>query len=44
MAKHETVKKPQVRKFLPIVAGHLAQHGALAVNDFVMREGKTKFS
>src|SRR5258708_12041929 len=42
MAKHETVEKPQVRKFLPFVAGHLPQHGALPVNDLIMRERQNK--
>ena len=42
MAEHEAVEKPQVGEFLPVVAGHLAKHGALAVDDFVVREGQNK--
>src|ERR1700722_3170616 len=42
VAEHETVEKAQVCEFLPVVARHLANHGAFAIDDFVMREGQNK--
>ena len=37
MAKHETIQKSQVREFLPIVAGHFFEQGALA--DLLLVDG-----
>ena len=34
----ESVGEAEVRELLPVVAGHLAQHGALAVHHFVVAE------
>ena len=38
MRVHEAVERAQRRGLLPVVAGHLAEHRALAVDDLVVRE------
>ena len=38
MAEHEAVIGAQIGEALPVVAGHAAEHRALAVHDFVMRQ------
>ncbi len=38
MAKHESQKSAQVGEFLPKIAGHLVQQGALAVHHLVMAQ------
>ena len=35
---HVAVERAQRRRLLPVVAGHLAEHRALPVHDFVVRE------
>src|ERR1700722_20923986 len=42
VAEHETVEKEQVCEFRTVVARNLANNGAFAVDDFVMREGQNK--
>ena len=37
---HVAEEQPQVGELLPVVAGHLAQQRALAVDDLVMGEGQ----
>src|SRR6202035_5459971 len=38
MAEHKPVQEPQIRKLLPLIARHLAQHGSLTVDDLIVRE------
>ncbi len=42
MAEHKPVQQPEIREFLPFVAGHFAQHGAFAVDDFIVRQGQNE--
>ena len=38
MRVHVAEEQPQIRKFLPIIAGHFFQKGALAVDDLIVRK------
>src|SRR5207245_11413562 len=38
VAEHEPIQQPQIRKLLPLIARHLAQHGTLTVDDLHVRE------
>src|SRR5262249_23980174 len=42
MPEHVPVEQPQVCEFPPVVAGHPAQHGTLAVDNLVMRKQQNK--
>ncbi len=38
MREHVAEEQPQIREFLPVVAGHFLEQGALSVHDFIVRE------
>ena len=40
MNHHKTICRAQIGKLLIILAGHLVDHGALAVHDLIMRQNK----
>src|SRR5271165_7008947 len=42
MGVHIHVESSQVRELLPVVAWHLAEHGAFAMHHFIMREGQNE--
>ena len=38
VGEHEPIAGAQIGQLLPAVAGHLAQHGTLAMHDFIVRQ------